>query len=94
MLLLDNIKIYEDLDNEKVIRKALYKNRIDNDDVISSKIIKKSIDSRDKNNVHYNYSIRVEVKNENKYPKIKRLKEIDKIIINKNRNVKNFFTKK
>ena len=59
MLLLDNIKIYEDLDNEKVIRKALYKNRIDNDDVISSKIIKKSIDSRDKNNVHYNYSIRV-----------------------------------
>ena len=85
MLLLDNIKIYEDLDNEKVIRKALYKNRIDNDDVISSKIIKKSIDSRDKNNVHYNYSIRVEVKNENKYPKIKRLKEIDKIKINKNR---------
>ena len=85
MLLLDNIKIYEDLDNEKVIRKALYKNRIDNDDVISSKIIKKSIDSRDKNNVHYNYSIRVEVKNENKYPKIKKLKEIDKIIINKNR---------
>ncbi len=73
MIRLENIKIFEDLTEEEVINKALKKNKIDSNDVVETNIIKKSIDARDKRNVHYNYAIDVELKDENRYPFLKRI---------------------
>lgn len=86
MIRLDNIKIFEELSEEQVISKALKKNRVEENDVLEANIVKKSIDARDKRNVHYNYSIDIKVKDESKYPNLKVIKEIEKQIINKNRN--------
>ena len=86
MLRLDNIKIYEDLSEEEVISKAITKNKIDSKDILEANIVKKSIDARDKRNVHYNYAIDINVKDESKYPSLKKVKEIEKYKINKKRN--------
>lgn len=68
MLRINELKIYEDLNEQQVIEKAKRKYHIK--DVISAKIIKKSIDARDKKDVHYNYALEFEVKDETKYPKL------------------------
>ncbi len=85
MLLIENIKIFEDLKDEEVIKIAIKKNSINKKDIIEANIIKKSIDARDKSNVHYVYSLSIKVKDETKYSKIKKDKEITKITIKKNR---------
>lgn len=72
MLKLDNVKIFKNAEKDEVIRLALKKNRVSFDDVISCKILKKSIDARDKKNIHFLYSIAVEVKDERKYSKLKK----------------------
>ncbi len=82
MLKLSNIKIYEDLDDDILLEKCLKKYNINKKDVLSWHILKKSIDARNKNDIHYNYSICVEVKNENKY------KKLEKIIDLKDSNLK------
>ncbi len=79
MIKIDEIKIYEDIDDQEVIRKALKKTGINPQDVLSSEIIKKSIDARDKKNVHYSYSILVEVKDEGKYPRLKKTEKPAKL---------------
>lgn len=84
MLKINELKIYEDISEEKVIEKALKKYKID--DCISAKITKKSIDARDKNDVHYSYALLVEVKNENKYPKLTKVTEKKKEDITVRRN--------
>ncbi len=84
MLRINDIKIYEDISNEEVIKRAIRKARIKNSDFISGKIIRKSIDARDKDNIHYNYIVDVEVKNENNYPKLKKVIE-SSIQVTKNR---------
>ena len=84
MLRINDIKIYEDISNEEVIKRAIRKARIKNSDFISGKIIRKSIDARDKDNVHYNYIVDIEVKNENNYPKLKKVIE-SSIQVTKNR---------
>lgn len=84
MMRIDNIKIYEDLDKKALIDKILKKNNISEKDFMSYEIVKKSIDARDKKNVHYNYSINIELKNENKYP-FKKISNINEISINKKR---------
>ncbi len=75
MLRINNIKIFEDISKEKVLKIALSKNKINKSDIINWKISKKSIDARNKNNVHYNYSIDIEVKNENKYKNLTKISE-------------------
>ncbi|MBE6125877.1 MAG: FAD-binding protein [Erysipelotrichaceae bacterium] len=72
MLKIENLKVYEDLDKEAVIDKALRKARINPRDVIRCSITRKSIDARDKKDVHYSYSFDVEVNDERKYPKLKK----------------------
>lgn len=72
MLRIDELKIYDDLTSQQVLERALKKNRIRPDDVLSWKIVKKSIDSRRKDDVHYTYSLLVEVKNEERYPQLKK----------------------
>lgn len=73
MLKIENLKVYEDLDKEAVIDKALRKARINPRDVIRCSISRKSIDARDKKDVHYSYSFDVEVRDERKYPKLKKV---------------------
>lgn len=87
MMRIDNIKIYEDLDKKDLINKILKKNNISEKDFISFEIVKKSIDARDKKNVHYNYSINIELKNESKYP-FKKISNPNEISITKNRTSK------
>lgn len=92
MLKLNNIKIYEDLENEKLIEKCLKKYNIVSSDVLSWKIIKKSIDARNKFDIHYNYTICVKVKNENKYSKIEKLEENNNLslqVVNNQNNIRN-----
>lgn len=69
MIILNNIKIRKDLTNGEVFQQAIKKNRIKADDVIDWHIVKKSIDARNKDDVHYNYSIALNLRNENKYKK-------------------------
>lgn len=84
MLRIDEIKIYQDLDDKQLYKIALKKANIKSDDLLSIKIVKKAIDSRDKNNVHYVYSFDVEVKDEKKYPRIKKVVyKQDQIIVNR-----------
>ena len=75
MLRIDGLKVYEDLDKKQLLAKALKKARIREQDVLSWRIVRKSIDSRDKNDVHYLYSLLVEVKNEGDYPRLARYEE-------------------
>ena len=86
MLRIDNIKIYEDLNEEELLNKIIKKYKIDKRDIKSINIAKKSIDARDKANVHYNYAVNIEVLDESKYPKIKRIEEKELPIIKHNRN--------
>jgi len=83
MLRINELKVYKDLSEEKVIEKALKKYKID--DALSVKITKKSIDARDKNDVHYSYALLVEVKNEGKYPKLTHVneKKEEPIVVNR-----------
>ena len=73
MLKIENLKIYEDLSKEELIDRALKKAGIKPQDVISCSLTRKSIDARDKNDVHYSCSFEVEVRNERKYPKLKKV---------------------
>lgn len=71
MLKINSIKIRKDLSNEEVFKTAIQQFSILENDVASWKIIKKSIDARKKEDVHYLYSLLLEVKNEKKYLKRK-----------------------
>lgn len=75
MLRLENIKIREELNNEEVLKRACKKNHIELKDVLSFYVFKKSIDARNKEDIFYNYTIDVEVKDEKKYGKIKNCRE-------------------
>ena len=72
MLRLENIKIREELNNEEVVKIACKKNNIRLEDVLEFYIFKISIDARNKEDIFYNYTIDVEVKDEKKYSKIKK----------------------
>lgn len=75
MLRLENIKIREELNNEEVVKIACKKNNIRLHDVLGFYISKKSIDARNKEDIFYNYAIDLDVKNEKKYTKIKKVEK-------------------
>ena len=75
MLRINNIKIRDDISNKEVFEIAIKKHKINLNDIIEWHISKKSIDARNKNDVHYNYSIDIKVKNERKYKKLEKVKE-------------------
>lgn len=77
MLRINNLKINQDLSESEVINLAIKQNHINKDDILDIHISKKSIDARKKEAVHYTYSIDLEVKNENKYPKLTKIKKIE-----------------
>ncbi|MBO4292866.1 MAG: NAD(P)/FAD-dependent oxidoreductase [Clostridia bacterium] len=76
MLRINNLKIRNDLTENEVIDFAFEKFHINKNDVLNSFISKKSIDARKKDDVHYSYSIDIEVKDENKYKKLDKVKEL------------------
>ena len=84
MLRINNLKIREDLSNDKVIEYALNRYKINKNDLLNIYISKKSIDARKKDDVHYNYSFDLEVKDETKYKKLYKVKklELPKIEVN------------
>ncbi len=84
MIRINNIKVYEDLDEEDLINFISNKYNILKQDIIDWHISKKSIDARKKDNVHYNYSIDLNLKNEDKYKKFEKVHEkaLPKITIN------------
>ena len=85
MLRIENIKVFEELNKEDLLKKCLSKAKVDQKDVTSFRIARKSIDARKKEEIFYNYSIDIEVKDENKY---KFLKKISDDVLEFNINVK------
>ena len=75
MLRINNLKIYQDITNEEVLAQAIHKFKIKKEEIIEWHISKKSIDARKKDDVHYNYSIDIVVKDENKYKKLEKVKK-------------------
>jgi len=75
MIRLKNIKIREDLTEEQVFERAIAKNKIKLDEVEKWHIYKKSIDARKKDDIHYNYTIDVELKNKKRETKFEQVQE-------------------
>lgn len=90
MVRITNIKIYENISNEEVFKIAINKYKINRNDILSWQISKKSIDARKKDDVHFNYSIDLKLKNESHYKKLKPIKEfkMPKINLNNKENKK------
>lgn len=76
MLKINNLKIRKDLSNYEIFKFAIEKNHILESDVLNWDISKKSIDARNKEDVHYIYTLNIEVKNEHRYPHIEKDKKI------------------
>lgn len=75
MIRIKDIKIREDLLEEKVLEKALQKNRLQKEDVKKWYIYKKSIDARKKEDIFYNYTIDIELKDKNKEKRFEKIEE-------------------
>ncbi len=71
MLRIDNIKIYKDITEIELRKEVCKKYKIKEAEITEFYICKKSIDARDKNNIHYTYSVNVMTKNDEKYSKYK-----------------------
>ncbi len=77
MLQINEIKIRKDLSEAEVFEIALEKAHVKKEDVLEWYISKKSIDARKKEDVHYTYSIAIDVKDEKKYRRLERIKKLD-----------------
>lgn len=75
MIRLKDIKIREDLTEDQVLERAIAKNKIKLDEVEKWHIYKKSIDARKKDDIHYNYTIDVELKNKKRETKFEQVQE-------------------
>ena len=64
MYRLKDIKIRENISNEEVLNRALRKANIPRNLVLSWRIFRKSIDARNKNDVHFVYTIDIDCDDE------------------------------
>ena len=64
MYRLENIKISENLSEDKILEKACNKYKINIEDIKNYEIAKVSIDARNKDDIHYIYAIDIELKND------------------------------
>ena len=90
MLRINDIKIRKDITDNEILEIAIKKHGIHKDDVLAWHIARKSIDARKKEDVHYNYSIDIQVKDESKYKKLQRIKKWE---IPKSKTKKNLTTR-
>ena len=67
MIVINNIKIRKDLSSNEIFEETIKKNKIKKEDILNWHIAKKSIDARNKDDVHYTYSIAFKLKDEHKY---------------------------
>lgn len=81
MIRISNIKIYEDISDEEVFNLVIKKYKMLKENVKEWHISKKSIDARKKDDVHYSYSIDIDIKNEDKFLKNKNIVKIKTINI-------------
>ena len=70
MLRIHNIKIRKSISDEELINFVLHKYHIHPSDMLEWNISKKSIDARKKDDIFFNYTIDIQVKDETKYPHI------------------------
>lgn len=77
MLRINNIKIRKNLNEHELFEIAIEKAHVKKEDILNWHIHKKSIDARKKEDVHYNYSIDLEVKDEKKYKKLEKVKKFE-----------------
>lgn len=90
MIRIKNIKIRENLSEEEVLKKAINQNKIKQEEIEKWYIYKKSIDARKKEDVHYNYSIDIELKDKKKERKYEQVEEYQfpKIQVNRTNEIK------
>lgn len=93
MIRISNIKIYEDISNEEVFNLVIKKYKMIKENINEWHISKKSVDARKKDDVHYSYSIDIEIKNEEKFLKDKNISKIQptsspEIQLNMNKSIK------
>lgn len=77
MLRINNLKIRKDLTEYEIFELAIEKAHVKKDDILAWHIARKSIDARKKEDVHYTYSIDIEVKDEKKYRKLEKVKSFN-----------------
>lgn len=77
MLRINDIKIRKDITEYEVFETAIKKYNIKKEDILDWHIARKSIDARKKDDVHYTYSIDLQVKNEDKYRKLEKVKKFE-----------------
>ncbi len=87
MIRIENIKIGKDLTKEELISDVCKKKGLDINKIKSWRIFKKSIDARNKKNIYYNYSIDIEVENENDFKDFKKAPEDVSLVINKKNEI-------
>jgi len=75
MIRLKDIKIREDLKEEEIFQKAISKNKIKAEEVAKWYIYRKSIDARKKEDIYYNYTIDLELKDKKKEKKYEQVEE-------------------
>ncbi len=76
MFRISNIKVRENLTSQEIFDLVVKRNKINKQDILNWHISKKSVDARKKNDVHYTYSIDIELKNEQRYEhKFEKIKE-------------------
>lgn len=90
MLRINNIKIRKDLSDYEILETAIKKAHVKKEDIVNWQISKKSIDARKKDDVHYNYSVDIQVKNEHSYKKLEKVKTfyLPKIEIKKQMSIR------
>lgn len=75
MVRLKNIKIRENLTEGEVFKKAVSKNKIKPEEVSKWYIYKKSIDARKKEDIYYNYTLDIELKDKKKEKRYEQVEE-------------------
>ncbi len=80
MIRISNIKIYDDISDESVFNIVIQKYKILKSNINEWCISKKSIDARKKDDVHYSYSIDIDIKNEEKYLKNKNISKVKEFV--------------
>ena len=88
MYRLKDIKIRENISNEEVLNRALRKANIPRNLVLSWRIFRKSIDARNKNDVHFVYTIDIDCDDENIVSGLTKINEISLPEIKNNRKSK------
>lgn len=77
MLRINNIKIRKNISQQEIFELALEKAHVKKEDILAWHIARKSIDARKKEDVHFTYSIDIQVKDEKKYKKLEKIKDVN-----------------